>query len=116
MLTQRILPFLLVALLASYYTSIGCRLAHRRHRRVGWYIALVGAALAAASSICFILLGTSLQSGLVPYFGIFLQWMLTISLGGSLLALVPAAAVVWHYRRRFRTPDRVAWPTNPRPS
>ncbi len=115
MLTQLIVPFLLVALLASYYTRIGCRVAHRRHRRVGWHIVLVGAALAAASSNCFILLGTSLQSGLMPYFGIFLQWMLTISIGGSLLGLVPAAAVVWHNRRRFRTHDRVVWPTDPGP-
>ncbi len=103
MLTQLILPFLLVALLASYYTSIGCRFAHRRHRRAGWHIALVGAATAAVSSICFILLGFLLQRGETPYPGIFWQWMLTISVGGSLLALVPAAAVIWHYRRRFGT-------------
>ncbi len=99
-LTQLILPFLLVALLASYYTSVGCRAAHRRHRRVGWHIALVGAALAAASCMCFIWLGFLLQPGETPYPDIFWHWMLTISIGGSLLALVPAAAVVWHYRRR----------------
>ncbi len=106
MLTQFILPFLFVVLLASYYTSIGCRLAHRWRRRLGWYIALVGAVLAGVSSVCFMLVGFWLQPGQTPYPGIFWRWILTVSIGGSVLGLALDMAVVWYCRRNFRAQAR----------
>ena len=107
MFTTYILPSLLVVLVAAYCTSVVCRLALWRHRRVGWSFAFVGALVAAVSSIAFMLFGLSLQPGETPYFGYFLEWMLIISIGGSLFAIFPAEVLVWYYRRRFREYDDV---------
>src|SRR2546426_9489937 len=88
MFTSYILPALLVALLASYCTSVVCRLALWRQRRVGWSFGFLGAVAAGAVSIVFILLGLSLQRGKTPHFGFFLEWMLIICIGcGGLSAL-----------------------------
>lgn len=108
MLTHYIFPILLVAVVASYCTSVACRLALWRHRHVGWRFGFLGAVAAAISSISFMLLGLSLQPGEMPYFGLFLDWMLIISIGGSLIALFPAEAVVWYFRRRHSVCDHVA--------
>lgn len=108
MFTAYVFPILLVAVVASYCTSVACRLALWRHRHVGWRFGLFGAVAAAISSISFMLLGLSLQPGETPYFGYFLQWMLIISIGGSLFALFPAEVLVWYFRRRHREYDHVA--------
>ena len=102
MITTYIWSGLLVALVASYCTSVVCRLALWRHRRVGWSFGFLGAVAAAIASMGFMLLGLSLQPGKMPYFGFFLEWMLLVSIGGSLFGLFPAEVLVWYYRGRFR--------------
>src|SRR6266568_2721816 len=108
MFSTYILPGLLVVVVGSYCTSVVCRLALGRHRRVGWNFGFLGAAAAAVVSIGFMFLGLSLQPGQTPYFGLFLDRMLIICIGGSVFALFPAEVLVWFYRRRFREYDHVA--------
>jgi len=112
MFTSYILAILLVMLVASYFTSIMCRLALWRHRRVSWGFAFLGVIAAATISSSFILLD-SLDILLQPgdarsYFAFTLLWTLGICLVGSLFALIPAEILVWHYRQRSKEQDHVA--------
>jgi hypothetical protein len=102
LVTDLILPVLLVGLVASYCTSVVCRLARWRHRNVNWALGFLGAFAAALVSFSFMLLGTSLQPGEFPYFADFVKWMLFVSIGGSLFALIPCELVVRFFRRTFR--------------
>src|SRR5512138_2682137 len=108
MFTAYILPLFLVVVVVTYFTSIACRLALWRHRRVGWRLGLFGAVAAAVVSIAFWFLGLSLQRGETPYFGEFLQLILVNSIGGSLLGIFPAEALVWYYRWWAREHERIA--------
>src|SRR5260370_444396 len=56
MLADYVFPILLVASVASYCTSVACRLALLRHRHVGWRFGFLGAVAAAISSITFMML------------------------------------------------------------
>jgi uncharacterized membrane protein YesL len=100
-----IIPFLLVALMTSYFTSVACRLALSRHRSVHWSFALIGAGVAAVLTVGFIWCGLSLQPGQLPYLGEWLRWLSIVCIGGGLFALFPAEAVVWYFHRRRRQYD-----------
>ncbi len=95
----------ILALAASYCTSIACRLAVRRHRASHWSFALIGVAAAVALVVGFIWLGFSLQPGDLPYAGLILRSFGIVIAGGGLMALLPAEAVVWYYRHRFGEHD-----------
>ena len=97
-----VIPFLLVALVTSYSTSVACRLALSRHHSAHWSFALIGAGVAAVLAIGFIWLGLSLQPGQLPNLGEFLRWLSIVCIGGGVLALFPAEAVVWYFHRRRR--------------
>jgi hypothetical protein len=99
-LANFILPILLVALVASYCTTVLCRLAQLRHKKITWLFGLPGIFGAASVSFCFMVLGLSLGPGRNPYPGDFLKWVLMLSVGGSLLGFFPSQAVVWFYRRK----------------
>ncbi len=70
-----VIPFLLMALVTSYCTSVACRLALIRHRTARWSFALIGAVVAAVLALCFIWLGLSLQPGQTPYVGEWFRWL-----------------------------------------
>ena len=95
----QILPVLLVGLAACYATTVVCRVALRRHHRAHWSLALVGSAIAAVLATCFIWLGLSLQPGELPYARLWLESFATVIAAGGLLALLPAQAILWYYRR-----------------
>ena len=108
MLTEAVLSVLLVVGLASYGTSVTCRLALLRHRCFTWRSGVLGPAIAAPLSIAFMFLGLSLQPGKLPYFEDFLAWILIISCGGSLFGVFPAEVLVWYYHREQRDNEHVA--------
>ena len=108
MLTDAILSVLLVVGLASYGTSVTCRLALVRHRRFTWRSGIFGPAIAAPLSIAFMFLGLSMQPGQLPYFDEFLGWMLAISFGGGLFGVFPAEVLVWYYNWHQRDSEHMA--------
>ena len=96
-----ILPILLVSGLATYLTSVACRLAWQRRWLLGWHVGLIGALVAGGIAGCVVWSGLSLQLGdwgkldLRPLF----FWM---CVSGSAFGVLPSALVVRHYRKKIK--------------
>jgi hypothetical protein len=102
-----ILPVLLVAAVAYYFTSLLCRFARWRRWRVSWHFGLLGAAAAGISAASVVWLGLSLQPGSWGKVDMTsgLYWLCII---GGALGVIPSEIVVWYYRKRFRNENHVA--------
>ena len=102
-----IVPILLVATVASYFTILLCRFARWRQRRVPWHFGLIGAMASCILAMGVVWLGLSLQAGgwgvldPRPMFSL-------MCISGSTLGVLPSEIIVWHYRKKFRDENHVA--------
>jgi len=96
-----ILTFL-VGCAAAFVTTIGCRLASRRHRQAGWHIALLGAVVVAALMMYWdngsLLFHPSQWSHNKRSLGSLLSEFMFL----MLFSVIPALIVVRHYRQKFK--------------
>jgi hypothetical protein len=101
-----IIPILLVAATACYFTSVFCRFARWRRWQVSWFFGLLCALAAGTCAAGVVWLGLALQPGswgkadLMPLF----FWMCVI---GSSIGVLPSEIVVWYYRKRLKDADHV---------
>ena len=103
---------ILLEVVAVTLTAIGCRLSFRQHRRAGWYLAVVGAAVAALLAVfctegSYLLhperwswLGEHSKESLKSVI-LFFAWL-------TALAILPALFVVHLYRKKYGDSSHVA--------
>lgn len=92
----------LIECAAAFLTSIGCRLASRRHRQAGWYIALL-AAVGVAVLFMFLDNGSLLfQPSQWSHHKCSLESLLIGFVSMIVIGLIPALFVVQHYREKFK--------------
>ncbi len=92
---------LLPLVAGGYITSIGCRLAPSRHRRVRWLSIVLASLGAAALTVSFVGLGFALQPGEFPYVDE-LELLPCVFVIAASVALAPALIVASFYRRSPR--------------
>lgn len=93
----------------AYFTSVGCRRALARHRRVGWHLMLLGTFITALFTALLIGQGdlfhpSRWDTGKVSV------WLpvAMISSAAAVVALVASAIVVLVFKARIRDEDTVA--------
>jgi membrane associated rhomboid family serine protease len=100
---------LLAAASGAYFSSIGCRWALARHRRPGWYFALLGILATVLLTTFFLGEGDLFRpahwdDGKVGF------WlpMIIISGAAAIVAFLSSVVVVIIYRARFRNEKHAA--------
>ncbi len=97
-----------IVVASTYFTGIPCRVLLARHRQTGWSVAFGAPIIVGLLTVLLIFQGTlvSPREWLTPsYFlgttpiGVYVLWTFVIAAG---IGFVPAAFVVWFYRRRCR--------------
>ena len=95
------LPILLTCCASAYLTTLLCRFAEGRGRRVWWVFGFLATAAAGVLTVLFIWLGVSLQHG-ANGVNDEVGFCVSVFIRVSVPALVPALFVIWYYRRRIR--------------
>jgi hypothetical protein len=100
------IPFLFFCFLATGFsaslTAVVCWVAHRRHRKAGWYLAVLAAISAGVLTVLLIFqsavfhLASWRDSGILPCF------LMTSGIG-----FIPGLFVVRYYRERFKREKHV---------
>ena len=100
--------FLLAAGASALLTAGACRLAHKRHRKAGWYLGALAAIVTGALAVLLIFQGDTFRRAL---------WYDHSGKGAMIppcfftffgISIIPALLIVRFYREKFRHENHVA--------